>query len=165
MMHVSVNRWGGLGWGRALFCVCVCVFYINRRAFSSFSPSSMNQEWNNEQFVWMDPNDSFCAHKYFIVVILTKGDTTVDCISAPNLIPFFFFLLLNFGYLWMTEHSKPVSFLSDTFSLFAGVLSLSVCVCVYFDWFLFFLLIGTKDWYKGKWSYGIWKCWKTFFVS
>lgn len=28
MMHVAVSRWGGLGWGRALFCcVFVCVWY------------------------------------------------------------------------------------------------------------------------------------------
>lgn len=28
MMHVSLSRWGGLGWGGALFCVFVCVFVL-----------------------------------------------------------------------------------------------------------------------------------------
>ena len=56
MMHVSLSRWGGLGWGGALFfvfpCVCVCVCFVLTGVPSL--PSAllqMNQELNNEQFV------------------------------------------------------------------------------------------------------------------
>lgn len=140
MLHVSASRWGGLGWGGALFlCFSVCVrffFFVLTGVPSLPSAlllSSMNQEWNNEQFVWM--NICFlCTHKYFIVVILTNGSHHCWLHHCTNSQTNRLVSLIKIWFYCMAEHRTTTPDLCPLFCLLPGAFSLFTGVlCVYVE--------------------------------